>query len=211
MTQIPTATVGRLVTYLRVLAEFEEEGTLKTSSEELARRAHGSAFQVRKDLSYCGRLGTRGSGYAVPLLQRELRRVLGLTRPWNVAIMGMGRLGQAIAHYPSLVQYDFLLRGGFDADRRKVGMRIGELVVSHVDDLAAVVASQEIAMALLTVPVEAAQSAADGLVAAGVRGIVNFAPTVLEVPEGVHVEDVDFLAGLKRLSFLVGRGLAEEG
>jgi redox-sensing transcriptional repressor len=209
MPHIPTATVGRLVTYLRILSEFEAEGVEKTSSDELARRAHGTAFQVRKDLAYCGRLGTRGSGYQVSLLQRELRRALGLTRPWGVAIMGMGRLGQALAHYPSLAEYDFVLRGAFDADRRKVGMRIGELTVAHVDQLHEAVARDHIDMALLTVPAEAAQTAADQLVAAGVRAIVNFAPTMIEVPADVHVEAVDFLAGLKRLTFHVGSPLSE--
>jgi redox-sensing transcriptional repressor len=204
MAGIPTATVGRLVTYLRVLAELVGERVEKTSSDELARRAQVSAFQVRKDLAYCGRLGTRGSGYQVAVLVRELRRVLGLTRPWHVAIVGMGRLGQALADYPHFDQYDFSLCGAFDADERKVGLRVGPLTVAHVDDLPPAVRRDAIDMAFLTVPAAAAQAAADLLVAAGIRGILNFAPTVIDVPEEVRVESVDFLAGLTRLTFRVG-------
>jgi redox-sensing transcriptional repressor len=204
MAGIPTATVGRLVTYLRALADLEAERSDKTSSDELARRAQVSAFQVRKDLAYCGRFGTRGSGYQVAVLVRELRRVLGLTHPWHVAIMGMGRLGQALADYPNFDQYDFLLRGAFDADARKVGMRVGSMTIAHVDALPEAVARDAIDLAFLTVPAGAAQVAADALVAAGVRGILNFAPTVIDVPAGVRVESVDFLAGLQRLTFHMG-------
>jgi redox-sensing transcriptional repressor len=209
MAGVPTATVGRLVTYLRALSELEGAQVDRTSSDDLARRAQVSAFQVRKDLAYCGRFGKRGSGYQVAVLVRELRSVLGLTKVWHVGIMGMGRLGQALAEYPSLGQYDFLLRGAFDTDAQKVGMKVGGLTVAHVDALADAVADDAIDMAFLSVPAAAAQEAADALVAAGVRGILNFAPTVIEVPEHVHVEAVDFLAGLKRLTYRMGTRSAD--
>ncbi len=198
---IPSATVSRLVTYLRVLSDLEENGVARTSSEHLAAEAHVSAFQVRKDLAYFGSFGTRGSGYTVPTLRRELRRILGLTRPWNVAIVGMGRLGQALADYPHFGQYDFLLRCAFDVDPAKVGRKLGGLTVHAMEDLSPVVAERAIDIAFLTVPVNGAQEAADALVRAGIRGILNFAPTVIYVPEHVRVEPVDLLAGLKRLSF----------
>ena len=198
---VPSATVGRLVTYLRLLTELEAEGTRTTSSDELASLAHVSAFQVRKDLAYFGRFGTRGAGYTVATLRRELRRILGLTRPWTVAIVGMGRLGQALADYPNFDQYDFRLRAAFDADPAKVGLHVGGLVVEPVAALADRVAELGVDMAFLTVPAPFAQGAADALVAAGVRGILNFAPAVLDVPETVHVEPIDFLAGLKRLAY----------
>ena len=198
---VPSATVGRLVTYLRLLTEIEEEGTRTTSSEELATRAHVSAFQVRKDLAYFGWFGTRGAGYTVATLRRELRRILGLTRPWTVAIVGMGRLGQALADYPNFDLYDFRLRAAFDADPAKAGLHVGGLVVEPVSALAERVAELGVDMAFLTVPAPSAQVAADALVAAGVRGILNFAPAVLDVPDTVHVEPIDFLAGLKRLAY----------
>ena len=204
MASIPTATVGRLVTYLRVLTTLAASGVERVSSDELGERAGSSAFQVRKDLATCGRFGTRGSGYTVATLERELRRVLGLMREWPVAIIGMGRLGQALADYPNFGAYDFVLRGAFDVDPDKVGMAAGRLTVRHLAELPQVVRDERIGMAFLTVPAGAAQAAADALVAAGVRGILNFAPSVIHVPDGVHVETVDFLAGLQRLSYALG-------
>jgi redox-sensing transcriptional repressor len=204
MANIPPATVGRLVTYLRVLTSLGAAGVERVSSDELGERAGSSAFQVRKDLATCGRFGTRGSGYTVATLERELRRVLGLTREWPVAIIGMGRLGQALADYPNFGAYDFVLRGAFDVDPDKVGMAAGRLTVRHLSELPEVVREEGIDMVFLTVPGAAAQAAADVLVAAGVRGILNFAPSVIHVPEGVHVENVDFLAGLQRLSYALG-------
>ena len=211
MSTIPTATISRLVTYLRILSELEAQGIKNTSSDQLAEEAQVSAFQVRKDLAYFGRFGTRGAGYTVPTLRRELRRILGLTRAWNVAIVGMGRLGQAIAHYPNFDQYDFSLKAFFDNNPERVGEDIKGMKVHHTDDLAQVIKERGVDIGFLTVPQDAAQDAADMLVAAGIRGILNFAPRVITVPSDVHVEPVDFLAGLKRLSFyIVNPQLKEE-
>lgn len=203
MSSIPTATVSRLVTYLRILGTLDEQGVTRTSSEHLAREAHVSAFQVRKDLAYFGRFGTRGAGYVVETLHDELMRILGLTRPWNVAIVGMGRLGEALADYPNLERYDFQLRAAFDVDRDKVGRTVGKLVVRHMSELPQVARDERLDIGLLTVPSDAAQDAADALGSAGVHGILNFAPTVIDPPDGTHVEPVDFLAGLKRVSFYI--------
>ncbi len=203
MSSVPTATVSRLVTYLRILTLLEAQGVRKTSSEHLADEAQVSAFQVRKDLAYFGRFGTRGAGYTVPTLRRELRRILGLTRPWSAALVGVGRLGEALLHYPHFSDYDFSLKGAFDVDINKVGLEIEGLKVQHLDDLPAVVREKGIDIGFLTVPQASAQDAADALVQAGVKGILNFAPTIIEVPKEVHVEPVDFMASLKRLSFYI--------
>lgn len=208
---IPSATVSRLVTYLRVLTDLESEGIGRTSSDHLAAEANVSAFQVRKDLAYFGSFGTRGSGYNVTTLKRELRRILGLTRQWKVIIVGMGRLGQALAAYPQLDQYDFKLVAGVDVDRSKVGRRIGDLSVYHLDDLGDLLAAERVDIAFLAVPVEAAQAATDALVEAGVPGILNFAPTVVSVPPTVRVEAVDFLAGLKRLAYFLHTPQVDDG
>lgn len=211
MSTIPTATISRLVTYLRILTELENQNVKNTSSEQLAEEAQVSAFQVRKDLAYFGRFGTRGAGYTVPTLRRELRRILGLTRAWNVVIVGMGRLGQALAHYPNFDQYDFAIKGFVDVSPKIVGQEVAGLKVEHLDALPRLVREKGVDIGFLTVPQEAAQDAADALVRAGVRGILNFAPRVLSVPPDVHVEAVDFLAGLKRLSFyIVNPQLKEE-
>ncbi|HEX7000119.1 MAG TPA: redox-sensing transcriptional repressor Rex [Trueperaceae bacterium] len=206
---IPSATVSRLITYLRVLNGLEAGGVERVSSDLLASEAQVSAFQVRKDLAYFGTFGTRGTGYTVSSLRDELKRILGLTRQWRVAIVGMGRLGQAIADYPGMSEFDFELVAAFDVDQRKVGRGFGSVLVRSLGELPAAVAELDIEIAFLTVPVKAAQTAADAVTAAGVKGILNFAPTVVSVPAGVRVENVDFLAALKRLSYFLHEDAAE--
>lgn len=203
---IPTATISRLVTYLRILTNLEKSGVNRTSSDHLAEEAQVSAFQVRKDLAYFGRFGTRGMGYTVLTLRRELQRILGLNRRWNVVIIGMGRLGQALADYPGYVEnnlYDFELKGLFDIDSDKIGRVMRGLPIQHLENLERVARENNVDMGFICVPVEKAQDAAHSLVQAGVKGILNFAPTVLEVPDDVAVEQVDFMAGMKRLAFYI--------
>ena len=210
---IPTAAISRLVIYLRILEALEAANVSRTSSNDLAERAQVTAFQVRKDLAYFGRFGTRGMGYTVPLLKRELVRVLGLNRTWNVVIMGMGRLGQAVANYPGASDYQFGYVGLFDIDPELVGREIRGLKVQHADDLRAFVQTRSVDLGFLAVPPEHAQAAAQTLVSAGIRGILNFAPTMIQPRlisgtsevesewRAVSVENVDFLAGMKRLAF----------
>lgn len=199
---LPSVTVSRLVGYLRALADMEAEGVVYATSERLGGAAQVSAHQVRKDLLLAKvTSGTRGRGYTVAILRRELSATLGLTRSWRVAIVGMGRLGQALADYPHFSGFNFELVCGFDRDPDKVGRPIGELPVYGMEELARRTAELALDIAFLTVPVPSAQAATDLIVAAGVRGILNFAPTVISVPERVRVEAVDFLAGLKRLAF----------
>lgn len=203
MSAVPSATVSRLVTYLRILSQLESQGIKKTSSEHLADEAQVSAFQVRKDLAYFGRFGTRGAGYTVPTLRRELRRILGLTRPWSAAIVGVGRLGEAVLDYPNFGDYEFVIKGAFDVSPKKVGLTLSGIKISPMDDIAQVVREKGIDIGLIAVPQQGAQDAADALVRAGIKGILNFAPTILEVPQEIHVENVDFMASLKRLSFYI--------
>ena len=199
--QIPSVTISRLVGYLRVLTNLEKSGVDYVTSEELGAAARVSAHQVRKDLVHAEASGTRGRGYTVAILRRELSSLLGLTRHWNVAIVGMGRLGQALVDYPYFKNYNFRLSCGFDTDPKKVGERFGELQVYGMDELPQRVAELQLDIAFLTVPVGVAQPAADALVAAGIRGVLNFTPTVLQVPKDVRVEPIDFVAGLKRLAY----------
>lgn len=220
MAAIPTATVGRLVTYLRVLTRLDaQEGTGDSvTSADIARASQVSAFQVRKDLTYLkegrngSRLGTRGVGYSVPTLRKQLRTELGLARSLHVVIVGMGRLGHALVDYPGLDEYDFVLEAGFDIDRAKLDREgpASGIPLLHVDEMPDFVARRGIDIGFLTVPTAAAQDAAGRLAHAGVRGILNFAPTVIDPPPGVHVESVDFLAGLKRLSFYIKEAEVKE-
>ncbi|BDP41088.1 redox-sensing transcriptional repressor Rex [Deinococcus aetherius] len=217
VTGIPTATISRLVTYLRILEGLEAQDVARTSSTDLAVLAGVTAFQVRKDLAYFGRFGTRGLGYTVPILKRELLRVLGLNQTWNVVIVGVGRLGQAIANYPGARDYQFQYVGLFDVNPALIGTGVRGLTVRHTDELRDFVGSTRVDMGFLAVPPERAQDAAQSLADAGVRGILNFAPVVIQPRtversglqeigdewRGVIVENVDFLAGMKRLAFYV--------
>lgn len=202
----PPATISRLITYLRAVSDLLEQGITITSSEALAGATHVSAFQIRKDLAYFGTFGTRGSGYDVQLVHDQLRGILGLTAVYNVAIIGLGRLGQALTDYPTFGEYGFSIRALFDHDPARIGESFGGVPVSDSRAMTGIVAERNIEIALITVPEQAAQSVADQVVASGVKAILNFAPAVLSVPDGVAVESVDFLAGLKRLSYHL-RGL----
>lgn len=204
--QIPSATVSRLITYLRVISRLRDSGEERAFSETIAHAALVPPFQVRKDLAYFGSFGVRGAGYDLGTLEHELRRILGLDRTWPAAIIGVGRLGQAVMEYPELSRYDFALVAAFDSDESKIGTTIAGMPVSSIDDLATVVAEQHIQLALITVPAAVAQDVADVAISAGVRGILNFSPVMLTTPEQVTVEHVDFIAGLKRLAFYMQNG-----
>lgn len=204
--QIPSATVSRLITYLRVISRFRDRGDERAFSETIAQAAQVPPFQVRKDFAYFGSFGVRGAGYDLATLDHELRRILGLNRPWRAAIIGLGRLGQALLEYPELRRYDFKLVGAFDNDPEKIATTVNGVPVHDAAELQRVVPEAEIELVLLTVPGAVAQQLADAAVAAGVRGILNFTPTVLTVPERVTVEHVDFIAGLKRLAFYLQNG-----
>ena len=171
------------------------------SSEQLAEMAGVNAAKVRKDLSYLGSYGTRGVGYDVQFLVFEIERKLGLTTESPVVIVGLGNLGQALANYGGFQERGFPIVALVDADPAKVGLPIGDLVVESIDDLATAVAERAIAVGIIATPAQAAQEVADRLVAAGVRSILNFAPTVISVPDDVPLRKVDLATELQILSF----------
>jgi redox-sensing transcriptional repressor len=198
---IPEATVARLPVYLRSLAELVDDKIATVSSERLAEMAGVNAAKVRKDLSYLGSYGTRGVGYDVEYLLFQMSRELGLTHDWPVAIVGAGNLGSALANYGGFTQRGFPVVAMFDADRGKVGKRVHGVLVHHTDDLTALAAELGIGIGVIATPAGAAQDVADKLVAAGVGSILNFAPTVLAVPDGVSLRKVDLALELQILSF----------
>lgn len=198
---LPEATVSRLPEYLRALHQLAQSGHETISSEALATAAGVNSAKVRKDLSHLGSYGTRGVGYEVARLIRQIEQVLGLTQRRNVALIGIGNLGHALAGYAGFVNRGFQISALVDADPARVGERLGGVVVTHIDDLAATVAEQRIAIGVITTPAPAAQEVADRLVAAGVRSILNFAPCVVTVPDGVDVRNVDLAIELQILSF----------
>jgi redox-sensing transcriptional repressor len=198
--RIPEATVARLPVYLRSLLELDGDVTT-VSSERLAEMAGVNAAKVRKDLSYLGSYGTRGVGYDVEYLLFQMSRELGLTQHWPVVIVGIGNLGHALANYGGFSASGFHVVALVDADHAKVGQRIGELAVTHLDDLDELVREHDIAIAIIATPAAAAQDVADRLVAAGIASILNFAPAVINVPDGVSLRKVDLAVELQILSF----------
>jgi redox-sensing transcriptional repressor len=205
---IPEASVGRLPIYLRALVDIAEGGAITVSSETLAEAAGVNSAKVRKDLSHLGSYGTRGVGYDVAYLIHQVRRELGLTQHWPIVIVGVGNLGHALANYRGFAERGFRIAGLVDADRAKVGEQVGSITVRHLDDLAKVVWEQSIAIGVICTPAPEAQGVAEALVAAGVRSILNFAPAVISVPEGVSVRKVDLAIELQILAFYEQRKAA---
>ncbi|MBK9179698.1 MAG: redox-sensing transcriptional repressor Rex [Acidimicrobiales bacterium] len=199
--RIPEATVARLPVYLRALLELAEAKTPTISSERLAELAGVNAAKVRKDLSHLGSYGTRGVGYDVEYLLYQIGRALGLPTDAPVVIVGLGNLGQALANYGGFSARGFPVAALVDADPAKVGGRVGDLVVRHIDELPEIVAGDRAAIGIIATPASVAQEVADRLVAAGVTSILNFAPSVITVPAGVSLRKVDLSVELQILRF----------
>ena len=198
---VPEATVARLAVYLRVLSGLAEQGVVTVSSEELATAAGVNSANLRKDLSHLGSYGTRGVGYDVAVLVERIENTLGLTRRLAVALVGVGNLGHALAGYGGFATRGFHIAALLDADPNRIGEKIAGLVVRHVDELPEVVSELDIAIGVIATPAHAAQAVCDQLVDCGVTSILNFAPTVLVVPDGVDVRKVDLAIELQILSF----------
>lgn len=205
---IPEATVARLPVYLRVLQDLIAQNIATVSSERLAEVAGVNAPKVRKDLSYLGSYGTRGVGYDIEYLVYQISRELGLTQDWPVAIVGIGNLGQALAGYRGFGQRGFRIAALYDADPARAGQTISGLTVEAIEDLEASLAGRQIHIAIIATPASVAQETADRLVAAGVRSILNFAPTVLTVPRNIHLRQVDLSVELQILAFYEQRSVA---
>lgn len=208
MKKISESAVRRLSLYLRFLQEASAAGTETISSGELARRGGTTSAQVRKDLSLFGSFGKRGMGYSVRELLREIEGILGLTRRWNVALVGAGKLGSALFSYRDFEARGFQIRAVFDADPRKVGERWGELVIRGDDEMERTLREEQVEIAIVAVPAEAAQPVVDRIVGAGVRSILNFAPVRLRVPKAVTLRNVDVTLELEGLSFALANGRA---
>ncbi|HYI44799.1 MAG TPA: redox-sensing transcriptional repressor Rex [Actinomycetota bacterium] len=199
---IPEATISRLPIYLRCLLDLAEgRGQLTVSSEELAGMAGVNAAKVRKDLSYLGSYGTRGVGYDIEYLLYQITRELGLTQDWPVAIVGAGNLGRALASYKGFSERGFRISALFDVEDKIVGTKIDGMVVHHLDDLKTVAIDEGISIGIIATPPLSAQDVADHLVDAGIKSILNFAPSVVNVPPDVNVRKVDLSTELQILSF----------
>jgi redox-sensing transcriptional repressor len=199
--RIPEATVARLPLYLRALTEAARDRTVTISSEALAVRAGVNAPQVRKDLSHLGSYGTRGVGYDVAYLLRQINRQLGLTEDRRVAIIGAGNLGQALASYGGFPSRGFHVVAAFDVDPAKIGRRLGPAIVYPTASMVEVLREERVAIVVIATPAPVAQGVADAAVTAGVGCILNFAPTTVIVPPPVALRQVDLGIELQILSF----------
>jgi redox-sensing transcriptional repressor len=203
--QVPAATVARLPGYLRTLAGLAEDGVETVSSDELASAAGVTSAKVRKDLSHLGSWGTRGVGYDVAALVEHIGRELGLSQRRGVVIVGIGNLGRALAGYGGFASRGFKVAGLIDADQQRQGEMVHGMRVRPYDHMAEIIETEDVRFGVISVPAEAAQDVADAMVAAGITAILNFAPIVLTVPDGVDVRRVDLATELQILSFLEAR------
>ncbi len=204
--RLSRATAGRLSLYLRHLEGLLHEGCLKVSSGQLGSALGLTDAQVRKDLASLGNLGHPGIGYQPADLIAAIRRTLGLDRDWAVALVGVGNLARALLRYRGFGQQGFRIVALFDTDPAKIGQHLEGLEIHPLEAMSAVIAATGAELGLLTVPSETAQAVADTLVAAGIRGVLNFAPVMLRLPAGVSLVSVDLTIQLEQLAFLVQMG-----
>jgi redox-sensing transcriptional repressor len=199
--QIPDIVIGRLPVYLRALQHMAQQGRQVTSSQELGERLGISAAQIRKDLSQFGEFGKQGTGYNIEYLANQIREILQVDRVWDVAIVGAGDIGSALASYNGFSERGFRITTIFDNNPAKVGQQQGNYVVKDTRSLQEEIQAAGIKVAMIAVPAEFAQDVADQLVDAGIRAILNYAPVNLTVPTGVHVQHIDPSIHLQRMTY----------
>lgn len=202
---ISRATIDRLPLYFRTLRLAQDEGIDIISSEELGRRLGITPEQIRKDLAVFGQFGKKGVGYYVNELKRSVGGILGLDNHWNIAVIGIGHLGAALANYQNFVSLGFRLVALFDSDPEIIGTTVNHVKVEDVCNLRAVVKERCVHIGIIAVPAAFAQDVADQLVEAGVRGIWNFAPIKMQVPDYMHIVNEDLSVGLSSLSYHITR------
>ena len=199
--KIPDIIIGRLPIYLRALQRMSEKGVKTTSSQELGEIVGISAAQIRKDISQFGEFGKQGTGYSIAFLMDKLREILKVHRMWDVAIVGVGDIGHALARYQGFTNRGFRVVMIFDSDASKIGEKIGDYVIEDSSKMVERIRSEKIKLAMVTVPASTAQEVADKLVQAGVRAILNYAPTSINVPKNVRVQYIDPATHLQRMTY----------
>ena len=204
--QIPDIVVGRLPQYLRSLQRMAREGRKLTSSQELGERLGISAAQIRKDLSQFGEFGKQGTGYQIAYLIEQLQKILNVDHEWEIAVVGAGDIGNAVARYKGFTNRGFRVCIIFDINPEKIGTQIGEFVVLDYANLVEAIQAAGIKIAMVTVPANRAQEVADRLVEAGIKAILNYAPISINVPEGVRVQYIDPSIHLQRMTYYMNEG-----
>lgn len=199
--KISEAVVRRLPIYLRFLNELSLSNIQTVSSQDLGEKLDLNPAQIRKDLAYFGEFGRKGVGYNVDYLIEKIRQILKLDKRMNVALVGTGNLGRALCNYNTYIKDNMKIVAVFDADESKKGSQINHLTVRPMDELAASVGELDISVGIITVPATEAQNVADQFIAAGIRGLLNFAPVVLKSTPGVRIHNADFTAELLSLAY----------
>ncbi len=209
--KISELTTNRLSVYLRCLNELSAAGERSVSSAGLAKKFHLNSAQIRKDLAYFGEFGVRGVGYYVETLRDHLRKILGLDKEHRVCIVGAGRLGMALADYYGLKQSNFKVTALFDADKKKIGKKAGEVKVFDIKNFAATVKKDNIEVAVIAVPAEHAQRVLEQVTKAGIKAVMNFAPVPLKVSNDVKLKTVDLTTSLESLSYFLVQPGSQNG
>ena len=199
--EVPEIVVRRLPLYARALHWLVQDNVTTISSSELGTKLGMSSAQIRKDLSYFGEFGKQGTGYDVKFLLSQLQQILGMQREWLVALVGVGDLGHAIAHYGGFGKRGFKIAALFDMDPKKIGQQVGDLQILGTESLPMVVRGLRIRLGIIAVPAGAAQSVADQMTGAGIRAILNYAPINLIAPKGVRVRYIDPVAVLQSMTY----------
>jgi redox-sensing transcriptional repressor len=202
--KIPEETVRRLPIYLRGLTVSAEQGQTHVSSESLAAFVGVNSWQIRKDFSYFGEFGTRGVGYNIERLAREIKRILRLDVIRKAALVGVGDLGSALLAYPGFGAYGLDISAAFDVDPKKIGTRVNGVQIEGIEGLDRL-KERDISLAIVAVPRTAAQAIVDRLVAAGIKGILNFAPCKVDIPKRVKLITLDIAMELARLPYYIPR------
>jgi redox-sensing transcriptional repressor len=198
---VPDIVVGRLPIYLRELSHLLDEGQTVTASKELAERLGISSAQIRKDLSHFGEFGKQGMGYDTAYLSNQLRGILKVDRGWDMALVGAGDLGHAIAQYGGFEGRGFRVACVFDTNHEKIGRRLGSLEIRDADALGKTIRQLDIQIAIVAVPAGEAQKVVDELVDAGVRAILNYAPIAITAPPRIHVQHIDPVIHLQNMTY----------
>jgi redox-sensing transcriptional repressor len=200
---IPEVVINRLPVYARALADLAASGETVVSSQTLGERLDVTPAQIRKDLSYFGRFGKQGRGYHVPGLLGKLQEILGLDRQWRVCLVGVGRLGQAIAEYGGFQPQGFQIVAVFDSNQAAVGKLVGGVAVRHSDELDSFLRANPVDIGIVAVPSLAAQAVVDKLVRAGIRAILNYAPMAPHVPKDVTIRHIDPVLAMQSMTFYI--------
>lgn len=201
--KIPSSSISRIALYYRALLSLENAGLI--SSEELADLTECSAAQIRKDLAYFGQFGTPGRGYSIEVLKEELKKILGIDREWDVALIGIGNLGSALLAYKGFKNQGFNIKYAFDNDRDKIDKLKEGVGIKDIKELETIIKSNKIDMAIVAVPQNAAQIIIEKLVSSGIKAIVNFAPIRPRVPKNIEVLNIDLSMELERLTYFLKR------